>query len=116
MDPMATKVNPEEPLYGIKAAFSDVELCGDILHMDGNRAMAVSFFHSKHTGAIQNASIKLDKISTWFATANSNVNLVGEFEPRQIDAAEGVTIKMTRLDQPEHQEMTLVSGGRLIIN
>lgn len=115
-DPNAAKVVPGEPLYGVKAAISDTELCGDIIHEDYNRPMALSFFHSRHTGAIRNATIRLDKISTWFATADSCVSMVGEFELCQIDAAEGVTIRMSCDTYPGHREIALASGGKLILN
>ena len=116
LDPNAAKVNPGEPLYGVKAAFSDTELIGDIIHEDFNRAMALSYFHSRHTGAIQNASLQIDKNSTWFASADSCVNMVGEFELGQIDAAEGVTIRMSCAACPGHKEVQLLSGGMLVMN
>ena len=112
----AAKVNPDEPLYGVKVAFSDTELNGDIIHEDYNRPIALSFFHSRHTGAIQNASLQMDKISTWFATADSCVNMVGEFESGQIDAAVGVTIRMSCAACPGHKEVQLLSGGILVMN
>lgn len=115
-DPNAAKVNPGEPLYGVKAAVSDSELCGDILHEDHNRPMALSYFHTSHRGAIRNAALRLDKISTWFATGDSVVEMVGEFELSQIDAAEGVTITMSSAAYPDHREVPLTSGGMLVIN
>ena len=116
LDPNAAKVNPGEPLYGVKAAFSDMELCGDIVHEDHNRPMALSYFHTFHRGAICNAAMSMDRASSWFATGDSCVNMMGEFELSQIDAAEGVTIRMDWAAQPEHREISLPSGGRLIIN
>ena len=115
-DVNAAKVVPGEPLYGFKAAISDTELKGDIIHEDFNRPMALSFFHSKHIGAIRNATIQLDKISNWFATADSCVEMVGEFELSQIDAAEGVSIIMESAAYPGHQEIRMSSGGLLILN
>ena len=116
LDPNAAKVNPGEPLYGVKAVFSDMELCGDILHEDSNRAMALRYSHTSHKGAIRNAAIIMDKASTWFATADSCVAIEGEFDVEQIDAAEGVTIQAICAGQTEKCEIHLKSGGKLVIN
>ena len=115
-DPMASKASPDEPLYGVKAVFSDMELQGDILHEDIERPMALRYFHSRHVGAIRNANIQLDKASRWFATADSVVRLVGSFVPGQIDGAEGVAIRMSCPELTERQEIPLPSGGKLLIN
>ena len=116
LDPNAAKVNPGEPLYGVKAVFSDMELKGDILHEDTNRAMALRYLHSHHVGVIRNAAVQLDKISTWFATADSFVELVGEFDAAQIDAPAGVTVSAVSETCPGHVEISLASGGMLILN
>lgn len=115
-DPNAAKVVPGEPLYGFKAAFSDTELNGDIIHEDFNRSMALSYFHSRHVGAIRNATIQMDKISTWVATGDSCVEMIGKFDLSQIDAEEGVTICMSSTVYPDHREVQMISGGVLILN
>ena len=115
-DPNAAKVVPGEPLYGFKAAISDTELKGDIIHEDFNRPMALSYFHSRHVGAIRNATVQMDKISTWFATADSCVEMTGELDLSRIDAAEGVTIHIVSAADPHHREVPMRSGGVLILN
>ena len=116
LDPNAAKVVPGEPLYGVKAAFSDAELEGDIIHEDCNRPMALSFFHSRLRGAIQNAVLQMDKASFWCATADSCVELVGEFDLGRIDAEPGVTIRMACAARPGREEISLPSGGVLAVN
>ena len=78
--------------------------------------MALRYSHTTHRGVIQNAAISMDKASFWFATADSRVAAVGEFDPAQVDAPEGVSIQLLWADHPEHREITLPSGGTLIIN
>lgn len=115
-DPMASKAGEGEPVYGVKAVFSDMQMQGDILHEDPDRAMALSFLHCTYRGAIRNATIRLDQISTWFATGDSDITLDGAFEPAQIDAAEGITIHAAWAAKPDHCEIPLPSGGNLILN
>lgn len=114
-DPMATPVVPGEPLYGIKVALSDMEIRGDIIHGDENRAMSISMRHTKIRGAIRGAVIALDKASRWFADQDSFVTIYGSFEEAQLDAAEGVTIHAF-IEDRKNQEISLKSGGRLAIN
>ena len=114
-DPNAAKVNPGEPLYGVKIALSDMELEGDILHEDSNRAMALSYFHTTHKGAIRNATISLDGASFWYATADSRVAVSGEFDLSRVDAAPGVTIELSWDACPEQGEIVLSSGGKVAI-
>lgn len=114
-DPMTAKLDGQ-PLYGIKAAISDAELEGDILHEDIQRTMTVSFYASSLRGGIQGAYVSLDPRSSWYATKNSTVVLLGTVTAEQIDAPEGVTItsgagKGCKL----HGDILLKSGGVLSI-
>ena len=114
-DPMTAKLDGQ-PLYGIKAAISDAELEGDILHEDTQRTMTVSFYASSLHGGIQGAYVSLDPRSSWYATKNSMVVLLGTVTAEQIDAPEGVTItagagKGCKL----HGDILLKSGGVLSI-
>ena len=72
-DPMTTRVTPGEPLYGIKAIFTDMDVDGSFLHEDPDRAMALFYTHAHIRGAINGATVKMDPASTWFSPENSAV-------------------------------------------
>ena len=54
----------------------------------------------------------MDTGSKWIATADSNVIMIADINPAQIDAPEGVTIKAVASETAEY---TLASGGKLIV-
>jgi hypothetical protein len=94
LDPnAASAAKPTMKVYGIHATFKDMDVEGDILHDDKeNRGMTVYLEATTLKGAIKDASIKIDRLSKWTATADSNVTIVSEVEVSQIDAPAGVTI------------------------
>ena len=90
-----------------------MELCGDILHEDTNRQMAVTLKHATVKGAIRDAFVTMDIASRWYATADSNVKLVGSVTADQLDAPEGVTIYAE--SEAELNSGMLASGGKLVV-
>ncbi|NTV90120.1 MAG: right-handed parallel beta-helix repeat-containing protein [Clostridiales bacterium] len=115
-DPCATRVEPGEQVYGIKAALSDMEITGDIIHEDPDRTMSVLLSHSKLVGAVRKAYLQLDAASCWKATGNSEVLLVGAIAEGQIDAGADVRIDGVSVDgKVKSGEYKLASGGILFV-
>jgi len=114
-DAFATKVNGQ-PVAGIHARIRNTRLEGNIIHLDTDRHMAVSFTGSTLKGAIRDAAISLDASSRWTATADSRVLLEAPTGLAQIDALKGVRIEARadplRFTQGEH---VLPSGGVLVV-
>jgi hypothetical protein len=89
----AAAAKPKGKVYGIHATLRNMDAVGDILHDDKeNRGMTVYLEATTLKGAIKDASIKMNRLSKWTATADSNVTIVGDIEVSQIDAPAGVTI------------------------
>jgi predicted ABC-type transport system involved in lysophospholipase L1 biosynthesis ATPase subunit len=63
-------------------------------------------------GAIKDASIKMNRLSKWIATADSNVTIIGDVEVSQIDAPAGVTITAIAGESGTHK---LANCGTLIL-
>ncbi len=117
VDPQGAKAaHPAEgsDVYGIQATFREMVVSGDIDHSEDkdNRNMTVYLESTKLTGAIKDASISIDPYSKWFATADSNVTLIGTFAFAQIDAPAGVTITAVAAESGTY---TLTSGGTLVL-
>ena len=110
-DPNATKTGGKR-VYGIHVHIQDSELEGAILHEDPDREMNVYFEKSSLVGAIQGAILHFDGESTWTATNQSSVTLVGEVNTDQIDAPAGVTIQAIGKTAGTY---TLASGGMLVV-
>jgi len=110
-DPNATPTDGLK-VYGVHAAFKNMEAAGDIIHEDPARIMSVDLKSAVLKGAIKNAYVTMDAASKWTATGDSNIIIVGRFDGGQIDAPQGVTI--TALGG-EDKTYTLASGGTLII-
>jgi hypothetical protein len=110
-DPNATKTGGKR-VYGIHVNIQDSDLGGAILHEDPDREMIVSLEGSTLTGAIQGAILSLDGESSWTATNQSTVTLIGEVELEQIDAPAGVTIQAIAGQSGTY---TLASGGTLVL-
>ena len=109
-DFLATKVG-ENP-YGIEINFIDMDAVGDILHEDYERDMWLTLSSSSVRGKISGAHVSLDKGSKWFATADSEITLMGDALPGQFDAPAGVTITV---HGDEACEIALASGGKLVV-
>lgn len=94
LDPnAASAAKPKVRVYGIHATFRNMDADGDIVHDDKeNRGMTVYLEATTLKGAIKGASIKMNRLSKWTATADSSVTIIGEVEVSQIDAPAGVTI------------------------
>jgi hypothetical protein len=110
-DPNATKTGGKR-VYGIHVNIQDSDLEGAILHEDPDREMIVSLEGSTLTGAIQGAILTLDGESSWTATNQSSVTIVGELDMEQIDAPAGVTIQAIAGQSGTY---TLASGGTLVL-
>jgi hypothetical protein len=114
-DPNAAKAaHPTKAqAYGIQATFRNMDAVGDILHGDKqNRPMALYLESTTLKGAIRDASIKMDRLSGWTATADSSVTIIGEVDLSQIDAPAGVTITAIAQEGGTHK---LASCGTLIL-
>jgi hypothetical protein len=110
-DPNATKTGGKR-VYGIHVNIQASDLEGAILHEDPDREMIVSLEGSTLTGAIQGAILTLDGESSWTATNQSSVTIVGEIDLEQIDAPAGVTIQAVAGQSGTY---TLASGGTLVL-
>jgi hypothetical protein len=77
---------------GIRALISRSRLQGNLVHLDGDRAMRVSLQASALTGRVQGVELSLDSGSRWTATADSSVTLAAGTTLAQLDAPAGVTI------------------------
>ena len=112
---MTTRVTPGEPLYGIKAIFTDMDVDGSFLHEDPDRAMALFYTHAHIRGAINGATVKMDPASTWFSPENSAVCLAQPVQLSQLDAPEGVTITLACPAMTALSGSKLPSGGMVVI-
>lgn len=116
-DGAATKVEADEKLkvYGIKAVLSNMDLEGDFIHEDTDRAMSITMINNKLKGKIQDAYISLEN-SKWTATGDSSVCLIGNMNPGDIDALSDVTITAKAGEGCLLSgEYTLASGGKMIV-
>lgn len=109
-DPCATKVT--EPPFGVNVTMQNMSVSGDLIHEDDSRDMWVSLRSTLLTGAIQGANLAMDAGSKWVATADSNVTLLTDLDPAQLDAPKGVTITARGGKAGEY---TLAGGGRLMV-
>lgn len=109
-DPCATKVT--EPPYGVNVRMAGMTVSGDLLHEDTTRDMWVELKSTTLTGAIKGANLSMDAGSKWIACADSNVTLLTDVDPAQIDAPAGVTVTVRG---GEAGEFTLAGGGRLVV-
>ena len=107
-DFLATPVG-EDP-YGSAIEMKSMTAEGDIIHTDDERDMWLKLTDTVLHGAICGAHLELNAGSRWFATTDSEVTLMGELDPAQIDAPEGVTVRM---HAGEQGSVKLVSGGVL---
>ena len=109
----AAAAKPKEKVYGIHATLRNMEAVGDILHDDKeNRGMTVYLEGTTLKGAIKDASIKMNRLSKWIATADSSVTLIGDVDLSRIDAPTGVTITAIASQSGTHK---LASCGTLIL-
>lgn len=109
-DPCATKVT--EPPYGVNVRMADMTVSGDLLHEDTTRDMWVELKSTTLTGAIKGANLSMDAGSKWIASADSDITLLTDVDPAQIDAPAGVTVTVRG---GEAVEYTLAGGGRLVV-
>jgi hypothetical protein len=112
-DANRTQVNGQ-PSPGINIELKHMNLAGNILADDSERAMRLDFVGTSLRGAIQNAHVRLDAASHWLATASSTVTLLGDQDLPQLDAPAGVTITaMNGVGSHLTGEYHLKSGGTL---
>jgi hypothetical protein len=115
-DPNASKTAhiKGQKVYGIQATFKNMDVAGDVIHTEDkeNRNMTVYLESTTLKGAIKDASISMNRLSKWIATANSNVTIVGDVDLSQIDAPAGVTITAVASVSGTHK---LASCGTLIL-
>jgi hypothetical protein len=116
VDPQAAKAanTKGQLVYGIHATFKDMDVAGDIDHSADkeNRTMTVYLESTTLKGAIKDASISINPLSRWTATADSNVTIVGNVNVSQIDAPAGVTINAVADQSGTYK---LAGGGTLIL-
>lgn len=109
-DPCATKVT--EDVYGVNVKMKDMDIEGDLLHGDSTRAMWADLSSTLIKGKMENVTLAMDAGSKWIATADSDVLLISDINPAQIDALSGVTVKVIAGESAEYD---LASGGKLIV-
>jgi hypothetical protein len=116
VDPQAANAaDPKgQKVYGIHATFKDMDVAGDIIHTEdkANRTMTVYLESTTLKGTIKDASISMNPLSKWIATADSNVTIVCSVAVSQIDAPAGVTINAVGGQSGTYK---LASGGTLIL-
>ena len=116
-DDAATKVPDEMKLkcYGVNAVIANGDYAGDIVNDDTDRTMNVSILNATVKGVITDAYISLEG-SSWTATGDSSVCLVGDVTAQQIDAPAGVVISAAAGEGCTLSgEYLLTSGGKLIV-
>jgi hypothetical protein len=113
-DPNATKVNGRT-VFGIHAKLENVRLSGNILARDTARVLQVSLVHSRLTGEVEGATLALDRHSTWTATGNSTVTLLGPIRVDQLEAGHGVTIHAVAGPRDSLTGIHVLAGGGTLI-
>ncbi len=77
--------------YGVQVTFESMELCGDMRCDDPERKTCLNLVDTVLTGVITGSPLlQLTEGSSWTATGNSAITLVGT--PEGIDASAGITI------------------------
>lgn len=115
-DSHATTVNGAK-VAGIRATIRNTALEGNIVHLDTERAMAVSFESATLKGFIRGATVAFDAASRWVAPADSQVTLAGVVDVAHIDAPAGVTIKaLAGGSDAKKGHFALHGGGSLDID
>lgn len=103
--------NPDD--YGVQFTFEGTELFGDLRFEDPERRNCLNLVDTAVTGAITGyPHLRLTEGSTWIATKDSAVTLIGD--AAGIDAAVGVTIS-AKSDTLTPGKQMLPSGGVLKI-
>ncbi len=99
--------------YGVQATFEEMELFGDFNCLDPERKTCLNFVDTSLTGGISgDPLVQLAEGSSWVATKDSSIVLIGGAEG--IDAAAGVTVT-ARSASLTPGSVTLPSGGTLNI-
>jgi len=115
-DPQAAKAAKTrgKQVYGIHATLRNMNVEGDVIHTTDkdNRTMTVYLESTTLKGAIKDASIKINRLSKWIATADSNVTIVDDVDVSQIDAPAGVTITAVAAVSGKYK---LASSGTLVL-
>jgi hypothetical protein len=114
-DGFATKVNGEL-VHGIQAEVRRSQLNGNLIHLDPERAMRVTLTESQLHGQVRNVKLVMDARSRWTATADSTLTGLVLGDWGQVDAKQGVTIRVKAgegsLPIGTH---VLAHGGRLLV-
>jgi hypothetical protein len=102
-------------VYGVNAVIANGQYEGDIVHEDPDRTCNVSLVNAALKGVITDAYVGLEN-STWFATGDSTVCLMGDVQAAAIDAPAGVTVTAKAGDGCALAgEYTLAAGGKLVV-
>ena len=109
-DVCATKVG-ENP-FGVNVRMTDMDVEGDLIHEDSERDMWVELNSTIIKGTIKNANLTFSRGSKWIATGDSEISLMNDIDPAQIDALTGVTVK---IKGGIKTELNLPSGGKLVV-
>lgn len=97
--------------YGVQFTFENTELFGDMSCLDPERQTCLNLVSTAVTGAITGApKLRLTEGSTFVATKDSEITLIGSHEG--IDASAGVTVTAIC---GKSETITLPSGGTLIL-
>ncbi|MCD8218684.1 MAG: hypothetical protein LUD01_11760 [Clostridiales bacterium] len=109
-DPMRTL--PGDHPYGNHITMENMDVHGDCLNEDTERAMWIEMKSTVLRGVIQNANLALDVSSRWYATGDSAVTFTKDTRVNQINAPEGVTIQAAGGEAGTYD---LQDGGKLVI-
>ena len=107
-DPLSTP--PGQDPYGVEVVFRSMDAEGDILHEDAERQLYLYLESTTLRGAVRGACIQMDLGGKWFATSDSEAILMGQLELSQLDAPQGVTVRLRTAQSGRHP---LPSGGVL---
>lgn len=117
-DPLLAALEPEHygKDFGIKAVLKNMDAAGDLENTNRSRSMAVLLQNTVLRGAVSGCYLALED-SDWFATADSQVCLVGTVDISRIDAPEGVTITGFSGENCNLVgEYVLKSGGKMLVS
>lgn len=113
-DPNVTRLKDDEVSFGAQITFDRMSAEGDVINDVTDRDIILKLTETQLTGALKNVTLQLFNVSKWFATADSEVTLLGAVPAGAIDAPEGVVISAKAGEGCELSgSLALPSGGRL---
>lgn len=91
-DPNVTRLKDDEISFGAQITFDRMTAAGDVINDVADRDILLRLTETQLRGALKNVTVQLFNISTWMATGDSDVVIVGPVADGAIDAPEGVVI------------------------